>query len=541
VLKDPKDFTLIGTDVPRLDSKAKSDGTAVFTIDVSVPDMLTSLVLHPEHFGAKVGRVDDAEARRVPGVVDVKTLPQGVALYAESMWAALKGRQALKVEWDLSAAETRSSEQIGAEYQALAKAPGFDVGTEGDVDKAHAEAGVSLEAEYLFPYLAHAPMEPLDAVFVPAGDGTVDIYTGAQFPTFDQGVATAALGLQPGQVRVHMQLAGGSFGRRAQPGSPYMAEAVEVFKAGGGGRPVKHLWLREDDVRGGYYRPLFLHRLKGSLGPDGTITAWDQVTVGQSLLADTPFEAAMTDGYDPSSVEGANDMPYAIPNRRFSLHTTKTGVPVLWWRSVGHTHTAFTTETFVDELLAKAGRDAVEGRLKMLEAHPRHTAVLKRVAELADWGGPVPEGRARGVAVHKSFETYVAQIAEVSEGENGLPHVHKVWCAVDCGVAINPNIIRAQMEGGVGFGLGAILFSEVTLGEGGRILQSNFHDYRSIRINEMPAVEVAVIQSAEKPTGVGEPGVPPIGPAVANAWRMLGKEPVRRLPMQPALPAGRLS
>jgi isoquinoline 1-oxidoreductase beta subunit len=400
---------------------------------------------------------------------------------------------------------------------------------------------VTLEAEYQFPFLAHAPMEPLDAVFMRADDGSVDIYTGAQFPTGDKAAATAVLGFQPDQVRVHMQLAGGSFGRRAQPGSPYMAEAAEVFKASGGQRPVKHLWLREDDVRGGYYRPLFLHRLKGSLAADGSISAWDQVVVGQSLLADTPFEAAMTDGYDPSSVEGANDMPYAIPNRRFSLHTTKTGVPVLWWRSVGHTHTAFTTETFVDELLAKGGRDAVEGRLKMLEGHPRHTAVLKRVAELADWGGPVPDGRARGVAVHKSFETYVAQIAEVSEGENGLPRVHKVWCAVDCGVVINPNIIRAQMEGGVGFGLGAILFSEVTLGEGGRILQSNFHDYRSIRINEMPVVEVAVIQSAEKPTGVGEPGVPPIGPAVANAWRMLGKQPVRRLPMQPALPAGQLS
>jgi isoquinoline 1-oxidoreductase beta subunit len=374
VLKHPKDFTLIGTDVPRLDSKAKSDGTAVFTIDVSAPDMLTAVVLHPEHFGAKVGRVDDAEARRVQGVVDVKTLPHGVAVYAETMWAALKGRQALRVEWDLSAAETRSSAQILSEYREMAKGPGFDVGKEGDVDKAQAEAGVTLEAEYEFPYLAHAPMEPLDAVFVKAGDGTVDIYTGAQFPTMDQSVATAALGLQPGQVKVHMQLAGGSFGRRAQPGSPYMAEAVEVFKASGGERPVKHLWLREDDVRGGYYRPLFLHKLKGSLGPDGAITAWDQVTVGQSLLADTPFEAAMIDGYDPSSVEGANDMPYAIPNRRFSLHTTKTGVPVLWWRSVGHTHTAFTTETFVDELLAKVGRDSVEGRLRMLEAHPRHTA-----------------------------------------------------------------------------------------------------------------------------------------------------------------------
>jgi isoquinoline 1-oxidoreductase beta subunit len=356
-LKDPKEFTLIGTDVPRLDSLAKSNGTAVFTIDVSAPDMLTALVLHPEHFGAKVASVDDSATRQVPGVVDVKTLPQGVAVYADGMWAALKGREALKVEWDLSTAETRSSAQITSEYQEMVKGPGFDVGKEGDVDKAMAESDVTLEAEYIFPYLAHAPMEPLDAVIVKAKDGSVDIYSGAQFPTIDQAVATASLGLQPGQVRVHTQLAGGSFGRRAQPGSPYMAEAIEVFKAAGGNRPVKHLWLREDDVRGGYYRPLFVHKLKAALGADGSISAWDQVTVGQSLLAGTAFEAAMIDGYDPSSVEGANDMPYAIPNRRFSLHTTKTGVPVLWWRSVGHTHTAFTTETFVDELLAKAGRD----------------------------------------------------------------------------------------------------------------------------------------------------------------------------------------
>jgi len=533
-LKDPKDFRLIGADVPRLDMQTKTDGTAVFTIDVTLPGMVTALVQHPSQFGATVANFDDSETRRVPGVVDVKAVPQGVAVYAETMWAALKGRDALKVEWNTEKAETRSSAQIIAEYQELAKEHGLDVGTEGDVAKAHTEATTTHEAEYIFPYLAHAPMEPLDAVLVRAEDGAIDVYTGAQFPTGDQSAVAQKLGVEPGAVRIHTQFAGGSFGRRAQAGSPYMQEAAEVFKAFGGQRPVKHLWLREDDVRGGYYRPIFVHRLKGSLGPDGKISAWEQIVVGQSLLAGTAFEAAMIDGYDPSSVEGANDMPYSIPNRRFSLHTTKTGVPVLWWRSVGHTHTAFTVETFIDELLNAGGIDSVDGRLAMLGDDPRHSGVLRRSAEMADWGGPVPEGRARGVAVHKSFETYVAQVAEVSVGEGGLPRVHKVWCAVDCGVPVNPNVIRAQMEGGIGFGLGAVLFSEITLGEGGHVLQSNFHDYRSIRINEMPEVQVDVIRSAEKPTGVGEPGVPPIGPAVANAWRVLTKDPVRRLPMQPA-------
>jgi isoquinoline 1-oxidoreductase beta subunit len=540
-LKDPKDFTLIGTDRPRLDTPAKSNGSAVFTIDVTLPDMLTVLVRHADHFGAKVASVDDSEARAVPGVVDVKTVPQGVAVYAETMWAALKGREALRVEWDMSAAETRSSAAIIAEYQDKARTGGAVAAEVGDVEKAFGEANAVVEAEYVFPYLAHAPMEPLDAVLVKAGDGSVDVYSGAQFPTGDQAAIAGQLGLEPSQVRVHVQLAGGSFGRRAQAGSPYATEAAAVFKAIGGDRPLKHLWLREDDIRGGYYRPIYVHRLKGSIDAEGTISAWQQVIVGQSIMAGTAFEAMVKDGIDPTSVEGAFDMPYPVASRHVSLHTVATGVPVLWWRSVGHTHTAFTTETFVDELLAAAGKDAVEGRLAMLGNHPRESGVLQRVAELADWGSAVPEGRARGVAMHKSFDTYVAQIAEVSQGEGGLPRVHKVWCAVDCGVPINPNIIRAQIEGGVGFGLGAVLFSEITLGEGGRIEQSNFHDYRSLRINEMPEVEVAVVPSTEKPTGVGEPGVPPIGPAVANAWRQLTQEPVRRLPMLPSANARGLS
>lgn len=523
-LKDPADFVLIGKDRPRLDTPSKVDGSAIFTLDILADDMLIAMVAHPAHFGATVASVDDAAARAVPGVVDVIKVSQGVAVLAENTFAALKGRAALEIEWDLSAAETRSSEQIFAAYRDLDDAQALPAAAIGDIETAMAGDGVTIvESEITFPFLAHAPMEPLDAVLVRAADGGVDCYSGAQFPGMDKAVIAEVCGVDPALVRVHVQLAGGSFGRRAQFGSPYMREAAEVFAASGMTRPVKHMWTREDDIRGGFYRPIVVHKMNGALDADGAILGWDQRIASQSIMGSAELDGTV--------VEGAADMAYAIPNLRVIAHQPKLAVPVLWWRSVGHTHTAFAVETFVDQLLEAGGKDAVEGRLALLEGSPRHVGVLKRVAEIADWGASPPEGRQRGVAVHKSFNTYVAEIAEVSVGEDGSPHVHKVWCAVDCGVAVNPNIIRAQMEGGIGYGLGAVLFGAVTLGEGGRIVESNFHDYRAIRINEMPEVEVAIIASTEAPTGVGEPGVPPIGPAVSNAWRRLTGQPVRRLPL----------
>lgn len=526
-LKDPADFMLIGTDLPKLDTLAKSTGEAVFTLDVLAENMLIVMVAHPEHFGATVKSVDDAAARAVPGVVDVQTLPSGVAVYAENTWAALKGRDALSVEWDLASAETRSSVQIEADYRALFAEAGHEAANAGDVGAALTGEGLTIiEREIVFPYLAHAPMEPLDAVLMRNEDGSIDCFNGAQFPGMDKAAIAEVCGVDPAKVRVNTQLAGGSFGRRAQFGSPYIREAAAAFAASGMSRPIKHMWTREDDIRGGFYRPVYLHNLKGAVDADGNIVAWRQHIVGQSLMKKGEF--------DETTVEGASDLPYGIPNLHVSSTATDLPIPVLWWRSVGHTHTGFAVETFVDELLEAGGKDPVEGRLALLgDGNPRHAGVLQRVAELADWGGAVPEGRQRGVALHKSFNTYVAEIAEVSV-EAGTPRVHKVWVAVDCGIAVNPNVIRAQMEGGVGYGLGAVLFDQVSLGEGGKIVQSNFHDYRSLRINEMPEVEVAVIQSTEPPTGVGEPGVPPIGPAVANAWRRLTGQPVRRLPLSSA-------
>ena len=523
-LKDPADFVLIGKDRPRLDTRSKTNGTAIFTLDVDADDMLIALVAHPDHFGATVKSFDDSAARAVPGVVDVKEIPQGVAVFAENTFAALKGRAALTIEWDLSNAETRSSAEIVADYRALFDEPGMEATDEGDVEAALGADGVTLhEAEIIFPFLAHAPMEPLDAVLIPTEDGGIDCYNGSQFPGQDKAAIADVCGVDPSKVSINVQLAGGSFGRRAQFGSPYMREAAEVFRASGMARPVKHMWTREDDIRGGFYRPIYLHKLKGGIDADGHIVGWDQVIAGQSIMH--------KDDIDETSVEGASDLPYAIPNLRVFSHNTEVAVPVLWWRSVGHTHTGFAVETFIDELLDMAGKDPVEGRLALLKDHPRETAVLKRAAEMADAAGPAPDGRVRGVAVHKSFNTYVAEVAEVSIGENGAPRVHNVWVAVDSGVVVNPNIIAAQMEGGVGFGLGAVLFDEVSLGQGGKVEQSNFHDYRSLRIHEMPHVEVAMIPSTEPPTGVGEPGVPPIGPAVANAWRRLTGQAVRQLPI----------
>ncbi len=523
-LKDPKDFVLIGQELPKLDTHGKTNGTAVFTLDIAPDNLLIAVVAHPKHFGATVKSFDDNEARKVKGVVDAKQMPQGVAVYADNTFAALKGRDALKIEWDLSKAETRSSQELATDYAKHFNEPGLEATNTGNVAEAFKQEGLqTIEAEIVFPFLAHAPMEPLDAVFIKAADGSVDVYTGAQFPGFDQQVAAQVLGLDESKVRVNTQLAGGSFGRKAQFGSPYMQEAAAVYAATNGDRPLKHMWTREDDIQGGFYRPMYAHKMRGAINKDGEITAWEQVIVGQSIMAKADL--------DSTSVEGASNLPYHIPNLKVTSHNTKLVIPPLWWRSVGHTHTGFAVETFVDELLIRVGKDPVEGRLALMAKTSRHAGVLRKAAEMANWGATVPEGRARGVAVVESFGSFVAQVAEVSVGAEGAPRVHKVWCAVDCGIAVNPNIIKAQMEGGIGYGLGAVLFDAVTLGKGGKIMQSNFHDYRSIRISEMPDVVVEVIKSTEKPTGVGEPGVPPVGPAVANAWRKLTGAPVRQLPI----------
>jgi len=527
-LKDPSQFTLIGKRVPRVDSKKKSDGTAQFTIDVYRPDMLTAVIARPPQFGATVASFDAAAARAIAGVVNVVQVPAGVAVLARSTWPAMEGRRALKIVWNESGAESRGSKELFAQYRDLSSKPGVSVRKDGDATSAIAGAAKVVEAVFEFPYLAHAPMEPLDCVVARGREqGTWEVWAGSQIQTVDQMVAAGILGAKPEQVTIHTMLAGGSFGRRATPNADVVAEAASIAKAIDGRTPVKLIWSREDDITGGRYRPLYTHRLIAGLDGNGAIVGWTHRIVGQSILSGTPF--ASKDGPDRTSTEGASDLPYAIPNLSVELNTTNVGVPVLWWRSVGSTHTAFSTEVFLDELAYVAGKDPLELRRGLLQKHPRHLATLELAAQKAGWGKPLPEGRARGLAVHESFNSFVAQVVEVSRGRDGLPKVERVVCAVDCGVAINPDIVAAQMEGGIGYGLGAALYNEIVL-DHGRSVQTNFHDYRPLRIEEMPKVEVHIVPSAQPPTGVGEPGVPPIAPAVANAWFRLTGERVRRLP-----------
>ncbi|MBC8036916.1 MAG: xanthine dehydrogenase family protein molybdopterin-binding subunit, partial [Rhizobiales bacterium] len=528
-LKDPKDFKLIGQMLPRKDSADKARGRTQFTLDVRLPDMLTAVVARAPRFGGTVKSFDATEAKKIKGVVDVVQIPVGIAVLANGFWAASKGREALKIEWDDSKAEMRGSAQIMQEFKGLLDKPGTVARKEGDAEKALAGAAKVIEATYEFPYLAHAPMEPMDCVVQLSAD-KCEIWSGCQFPSIDHAVASAVSGLKPEQVVINTLYAGGSFGRRANAVGDFTFEAVAIAKAIGGRVPVKLVWTREDDIRGGRYRPLYVHKIRAALGKDGKIAGWHHRIVGQSILAGTPFEGAMVkDGIDFTSVEGALQPPYAMASFNLDLHSPKTGVPVLWWRSVGSSHTAYTVETIIDELAEAAGKDPVEFRRGLMADHPRHLGVLNLAAEKAGWGQPLAKGLARGIAVAESFNSFVAQVAEVRLVD-GKPKVERVVCAVDCGVAINPDVIRAQMEGGIGFGLGAILHDEITL-TGGTVDQSNFHDYVPLRINEMPKVEVHIVPSSADPTGVGEPGVPPIGPAVANALYKLTKKRIRSLPM----------
>jgi isoquinoline 1-oxidoreductase beta subunit len=535
-LKDPRDFVLIGKRAPRTDARAKSNGTALYTQDMKLPGMLTALVAHPPRFGGKPKSFDASKAKAVNGVVDVVAIPGGVAVLAGDFWSAKKGRDALAVDWDESESFKLGSGEIMAEYRRLAATPGLAAKKEGDVTAALASAAKTFEAVYEFPYLAHATMEPMNCVVKLSADAC-ELWYGAQFQSIDQPAIAQALGMKPEQVKLNMLFAGGSFGRRANPQSDYVLEAVQIAKAIAGRAPIKLVWTREDDMRAGYYRPMYCHALKAGLDAQGNIVAWQHRIVGQSILAGTAFESMMVkDGIDATSVEGAANLPYAIPNLGVELHSPKVGVPVQWWRSVGSTHTAFSTETFIDELAAAAGKDPFQLRRALLAKSPRHKAVLETAATEADWTVPlvsarVGDRRGRGIAVHESFNTVVAQVAEVTVRRDGSWRVDRVMCAVDCGVAVNPDVIRAQMESGIAYGLTAAMYGAITLKDGA-VEQSNFHDYMPLRLTEMPRIGVYIARSEEKPTGVGEPATPVIAPAVANALAAATGKRIRSLPIK---------
>jgi isoquinoline 1-oxidoreductase beta subunit len=525
-LKPSSEFKRIGTSTRRLDSAAKASGRAAFGMDVQRKDLHTALLARPPVFGAKVKSINADKVKQVKGVSHVVVTPHGVAVVAEHFWAAKKGRDALEVEWNLGARASLSSSAISTQMREAAKLPG-KVAHAPEKPDAIKSAARTVSAEYEVPFLAHAPMEPLNCT-VELREGEAQIWAGTQFQGVDHGAAAKALGLPVEKVTLHTMLAGGGFGRRANPASDFVVQACEIAKRAK--VPVKLIWTREDGIRGGYYRPAFVHQVEVGLDSSGAIAAWNHRLAGPSILAGTPFEPMMVkDGIDPTSVEGVADTPYAIPNFNVTLHTIDAGVPVLWWRSVGHSHTAFVMETMMDELAAAAGKDPVEFRRALLADKPRVKNVLDVAAARAGWGSPLPKGRARGIAVHESFGSVCAQVAEVSI-EEGAPRVHRIVAAFDCGLAVNPLGVEAQVQSAIAFGLGAALFSEVTLEEG-RVKQSNFHDYRVLRLSEMPKIEVHLTGGGEKPTGVGEPGTPPVAPAVANALFALTGKRARRLPL----------
>ncbi len=529
-LKDPSEWRLIGKPVSRLDSAAKTDGSAVYSLDIRRPGQVTAMIARAPVFGGTVKSVDDAAARKVAGVLDVVRVPSGVAVVAKDTWSAMQGRKALKVTWDESAAETRSSEAILADYRERAKSPGLTASKRGDAQGALKGAATVIEAEFTFPYLAHAAMEPLNATIEKAQDGSYDVYAGFQFQTVEQATMAAILGVTSDKVRLHTTWAGGSFGRRATPTADYAAETAAVFKASGEKAPVHLVWTREDDMTGGYYRPSVLHKVRAGIDAKGAIVGWDHVMVGKSIMIGSPFEAMIVkDGIDATTVEGASDTPYALPAYRFGVHNGREGVPVLWWRSVGHSHTAHVMEVMIDDVAHAAGADPVAYRLGLLGNAPRLAAVLQLAADKAGWGGAQAKGSGLGVAVHESFGSYVAMVAQVSAGQ-GSVKVERIVAAVDVGIAINPDVIRAQVEGAVGFALSSVLRNRITLKDG-QVQEANFDAYEPTRISEMPKVEVHIVPSAVAPTGIGEPGVPVLAPAIANAVFAATGQRLRSLPL----------
>jgi len=535
-LKSPSDFRLIGKTVARIDSADKVTGRAQFTQDVDLPGMRVAVMTHPPRFGAQLASVDDSAALAIDGVHSVVTTARGVAVLARDFWSAKLGRDALSISWDESKAWRGNTEDLFDRYRELAQTPGLPARRDGDSDAALASSDDVHEATFRFPYLAHVAMEPMNCVMHLQGD-RLEVWNGEQLQFGDQLVLAQTFGLPPERVALHQLYAGGSFGRRANPQSDYLLDCAAIVLAAKADYPVKLVWTREDDTRAGFYRPLFFHRVRAALGADGLPKAWEHRLVGQSIAAGTAFEGFMVkDGVDASSVEGAENIPYAIPNIAVELHTTndQVPVPVQWWRSVGSTHTAHAVEVFIDELATAVKRDPVAYRKQLLAAHPRHLEVLALAAEKANWGEGLEAGtgkrRGRGIAVHESFRSFVAQVVEVSVDDDGSFSVDRVVCAVDCGVAINPDVIRAQMEGGIGFALAAALFGEVPM-EDGLATVDNFDGYRVLRMPQMPRIEVHLVPSEAPPTGVGEPGVPPLAPALSNALFAATGQRYRDLPL----------
>lgn len=536
-LKKPADFRLVGTRVRRLDSRAKCDGSQKFGLDLDVPGMKVALVAHPPVFGARPKNVDDTAARGIPGVSDVFEIPTvsrgtAVAVVADKFWTAKQARDALKVDWDLAAVERADSAGLWATYKQLAGTPGNVAVTRGDLAALDAlGSGDRIVAEYEFPFLAHSPMEPLNTT-VRFDKARAEVWAGSQFQTVDQAAIAEVLGLKPEQVTFHTEMAGGGFGRRATADSHVQREAAEIAKRVPG-TPVKLIWTREDDVQGGYYRPMHAHRVEVGVGPDGLPLAWRHVIVGQSIVSGTPFEQFMVrNGVDRTAVEGVADTAYAIPNFHVSVHHPKVNVPVLWWRSVGHTHSAFVMETLIDELAARAKMDAIAYRRRLLNPDAKKLrAALDLLDEKSPWRRTLPKNHAVGIASHECFGTAVACAVDVSI-ENNRPRIHRAAVAIDAGLVVNPLGVEAQCQAGLAFGVTQLMAKGAITLKDGRVEQSNFDGYTPPYIMDAPvAVDVHIVPSTENPTGCGEPPVPVIAPAVVNALTKLTGKRYRTLPL----------
>ena len=536
-LKDPSQFRLVGRRVPRLDSRSKCDGSLKFGLDLDLTGLKTAVVARPPVFGGRVKGFDDADARRLAGVRDVFEIPlargTGVVVVADRFWTAKQARGALKVDWDLSAVEHPDTAQLRTKYRDLARTPGKVAASRGDPKQIDTYSAANrIVAEYEFPYLAHTPMEPLNTTIRFDGD-RAETWAGSQFQTADQAAIAEVLGLRPEQVTFHTEMAGGGFGRRATPDSHVAREAATIAKRLRG-IPVKLVWTREDDVQGGYYRPMHVHRVEIGVGPDGMPLAWRHVIVGQSITAGTPFEPLIVkNGVDSTAVEGTADTPYDIPHLHVSAHHPTVNVPVLWWRSVGHAHTAFVMETLVDELATRAKADPIAYRRKLLKADARKLRAALDLMEQrsAPWRTALPAGHAAGIACHECFGTAVACAVDVSI-ENGRPRIHRVTIAVDLGLAVNPLGVESQFQAGVAFGLSQLMAKgAITLADG-RVEQRNFDGYTPPYIMDAPvAVDVHIVPSGEAPSGSGEPPVPVISPAVVNALTRLTGRRYRSLPL----------
>lgn len=540
-LKPASEWRVIGNDQKaRLDSAAKIDGSAKYSMDVQLDGQLVVAIKRSPRLGGLVASFDDSAAHDVPGFIMAIQMPsnQGVMAYADTTWAAFRARDLVDVSWDFSAAEGRGTEEQKADL--LAKVNAAPAYQASEVDLTTASEAIDgaeqiVESDFYFPLLAHAPMEALGATVEPTADGGLILHDGAQSPTTGHTILSQMLDVPMEDIQVNTLYAGGFFGRRLTPDADYLVELATAFGATDRTRPVKLQWSREDDITGGNYRPTYAHKVRVGLDAVGRIVGWDHRVAGQSIFKGSGFaDFFVANGIDATSIEGIHDTPYRLPAFHVGLTDQNGATTPNWWRSVGHNHTAYVMECMMDLCADAAGRDPVEYRLAHLSGREpdqtRMARVISLAAERAGWGQALPEGRSRGIAAHKSFGTYVAQVCEISTDDQRAVKIEKVTAAVDCGIAVTPDVVRAQIEGGIGYGIGHVMRAGLTL-ENGAVMQSNFHDYETLRIYDLSNIETHIVPSDEAPTGVGEPGTPPAGPALANAIAASGAPMVTHLPM----------